>query len=217
MRVAHAGTRPRPSRARDPIASFPTHSAADPERETLMNAISILQAKLDEMVAMGTDALAERDLPRIERLDQKLRSIDALCRESFQDTFADTYASIAGKLERGQAINTMERKALEILFTGEAEYYLKTENNFNDWIEELQRLMGELRAAREDGLENIAELMRVQALCRDALHVLPEVQYYLREQERVELFRESLSEEITPEAGRMLARMVRDMMASPNR
>jgi hypothetical protein len=182
-----------------------------------MDPIAILQDKLELTVELGDRALDARDLLGIERLDQKMRSIDSLCRETFQDTFADTYASIAAKLDRGQAIDAAERRALEVLFTGEAEYYLKTENNFNDWIDELRRLMGELRGAREDGLGNIAELMRVQALCRDAMHVLPEVQYYLREAERVELFRESLASEITPESGRMLARMIRDLLASPNR
>jgi hypothetical protein len=46
---------------------------------------------------------------------------------------------------------------------------------------------------------------------------MPEVLYYLREKERIELFREGLHGEISREEGRMLARMIRDLMASPNR
>jgi hypothetical protein len=59
--------------------------------------------------------------------------------------------------------------------------------------------------------------MHVQALCRDAMHVTPEVTYYLREKQRIAQFRESVSGAITPEGGRLLARMIRDLMASPNR
>jgi hypothetical protein len=179
--------------------------------------IAILKEKIGQTVELGTRALDDRDLLEIERFDQKMRSIDAICRETFQDTFADSYSAIAAKLDRGEEINTLERKALEILFTGEAESYLKTENNFNDWLDELHRLIGELSRASDAGLETISELMQVQALCRDARQLLPEVQYYLREAERVELFRETLAGEITPESGRMLARLVREMLDSPDR
>lgn len=182
-----------------------------------MESTRAIQEQMDRAVKLGNVALASHDLQQVERLDQKLRSLDALCRELFQETLSDAYTSIAAKLDRGEALNPGERKAVELLFTGEAEYYLKTENNYHDWIAELQRLMAELQTTRESGLGSLADLMHVQALCRDAMHVLPEVQYYLREKERVAIFRESLSGEISPEEGKLLARMIRDLMSSPHR
>jgi hypothetical protein len=186
-------------------------------RTEAMSTLAMLQDKLAHTIDVGGRALGASDLRGLERLDQKLRTLDALCRESFQETLRDAYAVIADKLDRGQTLNDGERKAVELLFTGEATYYLKTENNFDDWIHELQRLVAELDATRNAGLNSLADLMHVQALCRDALHVLPEVMYYLREKERVETFRENLSGEISREGGRMLARMIRDLMESPNR
>jgi hypothetical protein len=179
--------------------------------------LAMLLDKLAQTVELGAPALVEPRVEGVERLDQKLRSLDSLCRETFQETLRDAYEVIAEKLEKGEALSAGERKALELLFIGEAKYYLKTENNFRDWIEELNRLVAELESRRAEGLNSLAELMHVQALCRDAMHVTPEVIYYLREKQRIEQFRNNLDGEISREGGRVLSRMIRDLMASPYR
>jgi hypothetical protein len=186
-------------------------------RPDARSTLDMLQHKLAQTADLGGPALADPRVEGIERLDQKLRTLDSLCRETFQETLSDAYTHIAAKLDRGETLTSGERKAVELLFTGEATYYLKTENNFHDWIAELQRLVQELEETRAGGLNSLADLMHVQALCRDAMHVTPEVIYYLREKQRVEQFRESLEGEISPEGGKLLARMIRDLMASPHR
>jgi hypothetical protein len=198
----------------------PAHEPTHPphtEPAALMDTRALLEDLLDRTVERGTRALDSREVLELEAFEQKLRTLDSICRESFQETLRDAYQHIADKLDRGEAIDANERNALELLFTGEAKYYLKTENNFDDWIDELKRLVGELRATRSAGMQSLADLMHVQALCRDAIHVMPEVLYYHREKERVELFRENLHGEISREQGRMLARLIRDLMSSPNR
>jgi hypothetical protein len=187
------------------------------EQKGSRSTLGMLQDKLAQTVELGGPALSAPRVEAVERLDQKLRTLAGLCRETFQETLADAYALIADKLERGEPLTSGERTAVELLFTGEATYYLKTENNFDDWISELQRLVAELDRRRAEGLNSLADLMHVQALCRDAMHVTPEVIYYLREKQRVEQFRESLSGEISREGGRLLGRMIRDLMASPLR
>lgn len=186
-------------------------------RSSGRGSLAMLEEKLAQTVESGRPALAAPRLEAVERLDQKLRTLDALCRETFQETLRDAYEQIAGKLERGAALDSGERKALELLFTGEAMYYLKTENNFHDWIAELNRLLGELAAVQAKGLGSLADLMHVQALCRDAMHVTPELTFYLRESQRVQQFRDNMDVEISLEGGRILARMIRDLMSSPNR
>jgi hypothetical protein len=182
-----------------------------------MDSLAALQEKLGNTVDYGSRALNAQQLSELDMFDQKLRTLDSLCRESFQETLRDSYSVIASRLERGEALDGGQRKAVELLFTGEAKHYLGTENNFPDWIAELKRIMAELDGMRAAGLRNLADLMHVQALCRDAMHVLPEVLYYLRESERVRLFDENLNGDLSREQGRMLARMIRDLMASPHR
>jgi hypothetical protein len=187
------------------------------DRNEYRSAVAMLQDTLEQAVELGRPALSARRIEGIEQLDHKLRTLSGLCRETFQQTMRDAYAHIVDKLERGDALTAGERTAVELLFTGEATYYLKTENNFDDWIDELNRLVAELERRREEGLNSLADLMHVQALCRDAMHVTPEVIHYLREQQRVDQFRESLSGEISREGGQLLGRMIRDLMASPHR
>jgi hypothetical protein len=182
-----------------------------------MEPIEMVQDKLRRTVEYGTRALESPAPLDMETLDQKLRTLNHMARELFQETLREIYEALAVKLDRGETLERAERDALELLFVGEAKYYLKTENNYHDWIFELRRLMDELRSTGESGLQRIDDLMHVQALCRDASHVLPEVMFYLRERERVETFQRSLQGEISRDDGRMLARMIRDLMSSPLR
>jgi hypothetical protein len=179
--------------------------------------VETLRLQLSQSARSGAAALQELDLESIQRLQQNLSALEALARESFQAWMHEVYESLADRLERGEQLEDRELTAIELLFTGAARYYLKTENNFHDWIAELQRLVAELGAVGDAGIDRIADLMHVQALCRDALHVMPEVVHYLHEQERVELFRENITGRLTREHARMLARLIRDLMASPDR
>jgi hypothetical protein len=181
------------------------------------SALAMVHDALSQAVALGRPALAAPRVESMEQFDEMLRKLDGLCRETFQETLRDGYEVIARKLDRGTPLSVSERQALALLFTGEAAYYLKTENNYHDWIDELNRLVGELSRIGAEGIGSLADLMHVQALCRDAMHVTPEVTYYLREKQRIAQFRESVSGAISPEGGRLLARMIRDLMASPYR
>jgi hypothetical protein len=56
--------------------------------------------------------------------------------------------------------------------------------------------------------------MRIRAVCREALRVVPDMAYYFREQERVRRFDEMTQNAIDVETRRSLANLIKEMMES---
>jgi len=172
---------------------------------------------IDQTVQRARECLRDGSLSDYEELNRAVHALAHEAREAVQALIEERYAGIAGKLENGRELTEGEREALELLIVGEAEHYLKTENNREDWKAELSRLTAELGEARARGAGGLPELMHVQALCRDARGVLPEMILYRQERERIDRFRDALRGPIGYEDGRFLARLVRDLFASDRR
>ncbi len=178
-------------------------------------------AQLSQTITQTLEA-AERALQSdaaeaYEHLSERIRGLGDTARETFQGTQRARYEAIVAKLERAQPLTAEEAEALERLIVGDAEHYLRIENNFHDWQAELRRLVGQLDAMRSFPLDRPESQLRVQALCTDARGVLPDIVHYLRERERLERLRQVIRGRIAPDEGRRLAGIVRDMLASERR
>lgn len=149
-----------------------------------------------------------------QELDHQIRDLEAIARENFQAKLKHDYRAVVEKLEKGTVLAANEREILELLIVGEATYYLKHENDFENWQNQLQRIRREMEQLQAGGLDSIDDVMHLQALCRDARGILPDIMFYLREKERVERFKNSTQGEIDPEASQVLADMIKAMMIS---
>lgn len=149
-----------------------------------------------------------------DELYRQIDKLEGMVREAFQGKLSAEYLSLVEKLERGEELTAAARDALELLIVGEAKHYLKAENDFDNWKNELQRLAGEMEKAQATDLASIDDLMHLEALCRDVKTVLPDVTFYLRERERVKRFEEAMRETLDPESRRFLAEIIKGMMKS---
>jgi hypothetical protein len=183
----------------------------------MSNADPRVSQLIDRTLGSAQRSRGESSVSAFEELSRSVLALHGEARESFQKLAREQFGQLANKLERGQELNAMERQALELLIVGEARYYLKTENNFHNWLEELARLMTELQRARNAGPPEVHRLMHVQALCRDVRTVLPDILHYLREQERVRQFELALEGPIGEQQGKFLAGMIRDLFSSKDR
>lgn len=152
-----------------------------------------------------------RDYESLERL---IRQIEVGARETFQELVREQAEALARKLEDGAPLTIDEKQTLELLIVGDARYYLKYENDFENWKVELKRLLSEIDRIQPVGAKAIDELLRLQALCRDARTVLPGINYYLQEKERLQRFQTSTQSGVNPEVARILAEILREMISS---
>jgi hypothetical protein len=89
-----------------------------------------------------------------------------------------------------KADGPIEPKELELIrlwLVGDAEYYVKTENDFPAWLAELDRLLGVLRQLRSEAVTP-PTMARMEATVRDAQRVASDVAFFQAQQERVRSF-----------------------------
>ena len=126
-----------------------------------------LSDRIDETLEVANRCFDAESVSDYEELDRQIRQLEAMAREAFQGKLEAEYLSLVEKLESGTPLTGAEQEALELLMVGEAQQYLKHENDFENWKNELKRLAGEMKKVQATGLQSIDDVMHVQALCRD--------------------------------------------------
>ena len=179
-----------------------------------MDANQIVSAKVKETVTAARQALDSEDSLLFENFSQQIRELEEMTREAFQLKVWDDYKAILIKLENKETLTGDELEMLKLLIVGEARYYLKYENNLEDWRNELNRLSNEIEWLDIGGLDDIDSLLHLQALCRDARGVLPDITFYFAEKERLGRFEVAVSGTLNNTARQTLIEVLKAMMKS---
>lgn len=173
-----------------------------------------VDAKIDALLDVAAQSFKVESAAGYHQFQAEVSALEGLARETFQAKLDEMYWPILQKLENGQPLTTAEHDILELLMVGEAKYYLKTETAVETWRAELKRLIEEMKKQQAAGLDEIDSLMRLRALCREALRVLPDLTFYFGELERVHRFDEATRGAIDADTRRALANLIKEMMES---
>ena len=179
-----------------------------------MTSTQQVEDKINQIVENADQVFRHETAENYRELQDEVATLEGLAREAFQEKLEDMYWSILAKLEDGQGLTAAEHSVLELLMVGEAKYYIRFENDVENWRREVRRLIEAFRKQQASGVDEIDSLMRLRALCREALRVLPDLAYYFRERERVQQFEDATRDAIDVETRRALANLIKDMMDS---
>ena len=144
-------------------------------------------------------------------LGDRLEQLETLAKETVHAHLA--YRPIVDKLREGTALTPDELKTLRALIVGDAEYYVKYDEEFDRSKGELTKIIAEIRQLQSSEPDT-ATLMHVAVLCREAMTLLAATEHYLEEKERVRRFEQATRGPIDLEAGRTLARIIEGMAAA---
>ena len=136
-------------------------------------------------------------------------------RKAIEQATAGEVAAIIGKLENNQPLNQVEKDMVKLWVVGDAEGYLKMENNFQDWLQEYRRLMDKI-AGWEGKTGSIQELVEVHGVLEDAVKVADDVAHYLEDRERVARCETALSN-LNAEDNKFIAGLLKSLLTSPER
>jgi Rad3-related DNA helicase len=177
-----------------------------------------LADRAHRLAERAREAAGADDPQLLERLEIALDEVGDAAREGLQDRFRPRFESLARRIEEGQELDEADRGMLRLLFTGAGTVYLREEDDVGAWRDEIRRLADRIDEAAT-GLDSGADAgpyLRLQAAITEARRVAPDLRYFLEEGRRVERFLSS-TERLTPEDRPYLARLIRDLLASPNR
>jgi len=147
-------------------------------------------------------------------LSQALHKTDDVLREHMQSSMADAISAIISKLNNPDKLNVDELRKVRAWVVGDAENYLRHENNRSDWENELERLMQEMTAVKDTPL-SLAAISKIRALAKDARRVVDDIVHYIEEKERVDRF-EQATRSLTADDRKLLAELLQGKMLSPN-
>lgn len=172
-----------------------------------------IDSVIEKLVEISEQSFRTQNSGQFQQVDMLINQLQNQAREKFQSDAMNQYGSVLRKLDAGEGLTSEEQAALELLIVGRAKYYLKEETDFNNWIDELKRLVAEIDRLKQTGDESLEGLMELQALCIDAGRVTADIAFYLEEKERYQRFQEA-TREIDLDESAMLANMIRSMLGS---
>jgi len=145
-------------------------------------------------------------------MGSELAQLQSLVREEIQATTADDIAGIIKKLENQESLTPEENDLVGLWLVGDAEGYVKMEDDFGEWQEEVSRLSRVLESyeGRESSPQALVEL---HGLLEDAVRVIADISHFLEKKERLERFHAAINN-TTPEDARFLASMLKAKLAS---
>jgi hypothetical protein len=120
------------------------------------------------------------------------------------------YRPLLAKLQQGGQLAPDEFEALRSLVVGDADEYLKYDDDFEQSKKELNRILEQIRQLDSHELD-IEALKRLRVLCREASNALTETSRYVQQKERVRNFEDHTRDALTDDVRRMLASMVERM------
>jgi len=175
-------------------------------------------AELSEAIEVLSEAtglaLEKKSADDFEAVSRRLGRIDVMVRELQQAMWADEAQDTIRRLKSGQALTETNRQTIRTFLISDAEHYLAVENNFDDWTAELSRLLADIaRRAAEVDRDTIGEL---RGVLKDAIRLLPDIQNYLAERQRIERF-DLVTATLDDTSRDLLVRLLKDQLNRPNR
>lgn len=169
--------------------------------------------KLGEALNLADGSLQAENSEGYDVLREKLEELETLTKRSFVKH--TNYKSLLTKLENGTALPPEELSTLKLLMVGDADYYMKYDDDFARNESELKRIVEEIRKLQATDLD-VDGLMHLRVLCREASSVAKPAAFYLEQKERVGKFEAATRNGIDRESAKFLATIVKNMTNPDN-
>jgi hypothetical protein len=164
--------------------------------------------KLKEALEVADKCFKDENSEGYDALSEQLEELETLTRDSYEQHV--DYKLLVDKLENGKPLTPEELSTFRRVIVGDAEYYLKYDDEFDRCRAESGKIVDEIRRLRSADMD-VDDLMHLSVLCREATRALVPTGYYLEQKERLRKFQEATSQPIDRESGRMLADMLRHL------
>ena len=145
-------------------------------------------------------------------------------REFVQAAQQQQMQTVITKLNQDQALTTDEAAVVEDFFVGDAEAYMKAENNVDEWKTELKRLHGVVRTLTQRFQANpndIKMLHELGASLQDLSQTSISLMFFLQAKDRIDQFklyqgRLTSSGDMCKEERQALSQSLMAMLTSPD-
>jgi hypothetical protein len=167
--------------------------------------------QLEQVVAIRPLDL-KTDEGTLNALSAALARLDNELREQIQAATAAQVTLLIDSLKADGPVGSAELELVRLWLVGDAEYYVKMENDLPAWVTELGRLLGVLRELHTETM-TLSTMSRMEATIRDALRVSGDIVFYRQQEERIRAF-QNATKSLTREDKRTLAGILAQKLTS---
>jgi hypothetical protein len=165
--------------------------------------------KVEDALAAVARCSTEETAQNYDVLRQELQDLGEIAQQSCK-AHAD-YRTVARKLRAGDALSPEEMTTLRLLIVGDADYYLKYDEEFDRCKSDLAKILAEIERLKQSEFSADA-LMHLSVLCQEASSLLLLTQHYLEARDRVRKFEESTKSAIDRDIAGALATIIEGMV-----
>ena len=167
-------------------------------------------AKLEEVLADVAQCSANQSSQAYEALAQDLQDLAKMAQQVGESSV--DYRGLAKKLRAGETLSTDDMAKLRLLIVGDADYYLKYDEEYDRCKTEIGKIVSEIERLKPTEF-SVDGLMQLSVLCREAGGLMVLAQHYLEARDRVRHFEASTKGAISRDSAQTLAKIVEDMVA----
>lgn len=167
-------------------------------------------AQLQQALADAARCASEPTAQNYDTLSQDLSDLEVVAKGACA---AHTDArKLLGKLRAGTALSADDLAGLRLLVVGDADYYVKYDEELDRCKAETARIIGEIQGLQAGEMTADA-LMHLSVLAREGRSLLELVRHYLDSQDRVRRFESAMAGPIDQATARALIEIIEDMTA----
>lgn len=174
--------------------------------------------ELSNVTESMASARASMSHEAFERAALSLGARQSEVREAFQARTATRLRVMTERINSGQVLSEDDIQIVRHWIVGDADSYLRAENNLSDWTEEYDRLQ-QVLAGFEGRALNEADLLELKGIIEDAVRVAHDISNHLEKAERVARFEEMISDQAgwSRDDRQRLTGLLLGKLGSPNR
>src|ERR1700683_684199 len=156
-----------------------------------------IAGRMSEALSTATQCSSAETVENYSHLAAQLQELDALAGRALRSHVI--YQPVLTKLQQGASLTADELQTLRSLIVGDADEYLKYDDDFEEAKTELGKILDEIRGLGSADTD-LEALKHLRVLCREASSALAPVMHYLEQKERVQNFEEHTRGSFSPDA-----------------
>jgi hypothetical protein len=142
-----------------------------------------------------------------QAVGSKLSQARQMIRYEIRKSTSPLMIGIINKLQSNSSLNDKEISLVRAWIVGDAESYLKMENDFENWLTEYERLQQELVSYEQKSC-NTDELWQLHGLLEDAARTSYDIANFLEKQGRIKRLEKVLADGIDDEEREKLTKIL---------
>ena len=168
--------------------------------------------KLNEIISYKQTVGESTEEGYFNKVTAPLVALGDYLREQMQAETSEKISKIINNLKSDEEITEADLMLIRLWIVGDAASYVQMENDYQKWLEELNRLFGVIEGLKGQDL-SLENMYKLQGTARDAIRVIGDIVFFKQQQERINKF-ENASKNLNSGNKLVLAKILKQKLES---